>query len=43
MTWLGVVAFEDGGRGPWAKEWKQPLRIGKGRVTYPPLESQEKL
>lgn len=28
-NWLAVLGFEDGEVGPWAKEWKQPLEMGK--------------
>ena len=29
---LAVLGFEDGEMGPWAKEWKQPLEMGKHRI-----------
>ena len=31
-----VSGFEDGGKGPWAKEWEGPLEAGKARKPSPP-------
>lgn len=33
-----IAGFEDGGRGPRAKEYRGPLEAGKGKETDPLLE-----
>lgn len=35
---LAVAGFEDGGKGPQAKDCGQRLETGKGKETYFPLE-----
>ena len=36
-----ITGFEDGGRGPVAKERGQPLEVRKGKGTDSPLEPPE--
>lgn len=40
-TWPSLVGFEDGGRGPRAKECGWPLKAGKGKGMDSVLEIPE--
>lgn len=41
-TWQAIAGFEDG-KGPWAKEYRQPLEAGKGKtVDSPTPEAPER-
>ena len=36
-----TAGLEDGGSGPWAKEYRHPLKAGKGKETSRSLELPE--
>lgn len=37
-----LASFKSGRRGPWTKEYRHPLEVGKGKEIYCPLETPER-